>query len=54
MQDPEIRFSAIRTLGTIGPAASAAIPALLEAQKEPPGPVRDIATQALEQIGRAP
>jgi HEAT repeat protein len=54
MRDPDIRFSAIRTLGAIGPAARSAIPALLEAREDVRPYVRDIAIQTLEKIGRAP
>ena len=52
--DPDIRFMAIRTLGTIGQAARSAIPALLEAREDGRPQVREIALQTLEKLGAAP
>ena len=52
LKDPEalVRHQAIRTLGSLGPAAQEAVPALTEAMKDPDGGVRLMAWDALRKI----
>jgi HEAT repeat protein len=50
-ESPQLRALAARTLGQIGPAASAAAPALERATKDPNGAVQGAAKAALDRIG---
>jgi len=46
-----VRLGAAAALGAYGPAARAALPALIEASRAPEAEIRLVAAQALESIG---
>jgi len=48
--EPELRATVIRALGSFGPAAAEAIPALERAAKDGPEDIRTLATEALRKI----
>jgi HEAT repeat protein len=50
-ESPKVRWSAARSLGRIGPQASAAVPALIEALKDEDESVRMFAAWALPRVG---
>jgi HEAT repeat protein len=51
--DPDVRYTAVSTLGKYGPAAQSAVPALVKVLKDPDRNVRIGVTYALAKIGTA-